>query len=173
MTRRRASVAGAAARLLVSLASMAACLPEIGYAQVATQAADTGTKADAERAIQAYLALWAHDGDINPASVERFYAPRAIYYGHAFSRAQILADKRAYIRRWPQRSYREIPGSLSARCNADRSLCRVRVVMAWSRVGAGHAGSVTGRARLTFDFVPSDGARKIARESARGLRGAG
>ena len=173
MTRRRASPSGAAARLLVPLALMLACLPGIGHAQVARQVADAGTKADAERAIQAYLALWAHDADINPTSVERFYAPRAVYYGHAFSRAQILADKRAYIRRWPQRSYREIPGSFSARCNADRSLCRVGVAMDWARGGAGHAGSVTGRARLTFDFVPSDGVRKIARESARLLHGAG
>ena len=126
---------------------------------------------DAEHAIQAYLALWAHDRDINPTSIERFYAPRAVYYGHAYSRAQILADKQAYIRRWPQRAYREIPGTLSAHCNADRSHCIVGVVMAWRRVGA--AGLSTGEARLTFDFVPSEGARKIARESARVLHGPG
>ena len=137
-----------------------------GHAEVA----DTGTRADAERAIQAYLALWSHDADVNAASIERFYPPQAIYYGHAYSRAEILADKRAYVRRWPQRSYREVPGTLSAHCNADRSLCAVGVIMEWRRVGAKVS---IGRARLGFDFVPSDGARKIARESARILHGPG
>ncbi len=130
--------------------------------------ADTSGQIDAERAIQAYLSLWAHDADINLTSIERFYAPTAIYYGHTYSRAEILADKRAYIRRWPQRSYRELPGTLSAHCNDDRSLCKVSVKMTWRRGGA--TGLSTGTARLSFDFVPSDGARKIARESARVLR---
>ncbi len=128
------------------------------------QEADDGTKADAERAIQAYLAIWSQNASVTRAEVQRFYAPRALYYGHPFSRAQILADKLAYIRRWPQRSYRELPGSLTTHCNADRSLCRVSVDMAWQRSGLTTA---SGRAHMTFDFVPAEGARKIARESAR------
>ena len=131
---------------------------------VRAQDADEGTKAGAERAIQAYFAMWAQDAGVTRATVERFYAPRALYYGHPFSRAQILADKLAYIRRWPQRSYREVPGSLTARCNADRSLCRVSVDMIWRRTGVRVS---SGEAHMTFDFVPTDGARKIARESAR------
>ncbi len=127
-------------------------------------AADDGTKADAERAIQAYFAMWSRDAGVTRDAVDRFYAPRALYYGHPFSRAQILADKLAYIRRWPQRSYVEVPGSLSARCNADRSLCTVSVDMAWRRTGTRIA---SGRAHIVFDFVPVDGGRKIARESAR------
>ena len=128
------------------------------------QGTDGGTEAEAEQAIQAYLAIWSRNAGVTRAAVERFYAPRALYYGHSFSRAQILADKLAYIRRWPQRSYRELPGSLTTHCNGDRSLCRVSVDMAWRRSGL---TTVSGRARMIFDFVPADGARKIARESAR------
>ncbi len=133
---------------------------------VQAQDADEGTKADAERAIQAYLAIWSRDASVTPAAVERFYAPRTLYYGHSFTRAQVLADKLAYIKRWPRRSYREVPGSLKARCNVDRSLCRVSVDMAWQRASVSTA---SGKAHMVFDFVPSDGARKIARESARFL----
>ena len=128
------------------------------------QDADGGTKAEAEQAIQAYLQIWSRNASVTPTAVERFYTPRALYYGHTLSRAQIFADKLAYIRRWPQRSYRELPGSLTTHCNGDRSLCRVSVNMAWQRSGL---TTVSGRAHMTFDFVPADGARKIARESAR------
>ena len=130
------------------------------------QIADPGSKAEAEHAVQGYLAMWSKNEAINDASVARFYAPRVIYYGKAFSRAQVLADKETYIRHWPVRDYREVPGSFTAHCNPDRSLCKVSADMTWRRVSTSKAVSV-GRARLTFDFVPVEGGRKIARESAR------
>jgi hypothetical protein len=130
------------------------------------QIADPGSKAEAEHAVQNYLAMWSSNAAINDASVSRFYAPRVVYYGKSFSRAQVLADKTTYVRRWPVREYREVPGSFVAHCNADRSLCKVSADMTWRRVNTSNAVSV-GRARLTFDFVPVEGGRKIARESAR------
>ena len=128
----------------------------------------SGTKADAERAVQGYLEIWSRNNGVTSANVERFYAPNVVYYGKVFSRRQVLADKQAYIRHWPVREYREAPGSFRARCDASRSLCRIQVVMVWRRAdGRGHF--VSGRARMSFDFVPADGARKIAREAAVNL----
>ncbi len=130
------------------------------------QVADDGTKADAEQAVQGYLAIWSSQKSFDPATVARFYAPRVIYYGKHFSRAQVLADKRAYVRQWPVRLYREVPGSFAATCDAGKTLCKVSADMTWHRVG--RTGKVSdGRARLTFDFVPVEGGRKIAREAAR------
>ena len=146
-------------RLLLVAATLAACVP--AYAQSGPVPGDEG-------AIQAYLALWSHNGDITAAAVSRFYAPDVVYYGKRLTRAQVLADKLRYIRAWPVRRYTEVPGSIQAHCNADRSVCRVSVVMSWRRVGRNAAVSV-GRARIAFDFVPADGGRKIARESAHDL----
>ena len=125
-----------------------------------------GTEAEAEAAVQGYLAVWSRNDAVTAATVDRFYAPQVVYYGKHLSREGVLADKRAYIKTWPERSYREVPGTFVASCNFDRSLCRVRVDMAWRRVSRAHAVS-TGRAHMRFDFVPADGARKIAREGAR------
>ena len=151
--------------ILTSVTLLLFVVPPLLVARPArAQDVDGGTKAEAEQAIQAYLVIWSQNADVTQAAVKRFYAPRALYYGHSLSRAQIFADKLAYIRRWPQRSYRELPGSLTTHCNGDRSLCRVSVDMAWQRSGV---RTVSGRAHMTFDFVPADGARKIARESAR------
>ena len=121
-----------------------------------------------EGAIQAYLAMWSHNADVTAAAVNRFYAPAVIYYGKRFSRAQVLADKLRYIQAWPVRHYSEVPGSIKASCNRDRSVCRVSVIMAWRRLG--HDAQVSsGRARIAFDFVPIEGGHKIAREAARNL----
>lgn len=146
--------------------AFAAALTVAAMPAAHAQIADPGSKAEAEHAVQGYLAMWSKNDAINDASVARFYAPRVIYYGKSFSRAQVLADKATYIRHWPVRDYREVPGSFTAHCNPDRSLCKVSADMTWRRVSASNAVSV-GRARLTFDFVPVEGGRKIARESAR------
>lgn len=121
-----------------------------------------------EGAIGAYLAMWSHNADVTAAAVERFYAPTVTYYGRRFTRAQVLADKLRYIKAWPVRHYAEVPGSIQARCNGDRSLCRVSAIMTWRRI-ARDARVSTGRARIGFDFVPVEGGRKIARETARPL----
>ncbi len=130
------------------------------------QVGDGASKADTERAIQAYLAIWSSAKSFDASTVERFYAPHVVYYGKSFTRAQVLGDKDAYTRQWPVRVYREVPGSFAASCDQARTLCRVSTNMAWHRVS--RTGRVSdGRARLTFDFVPVEGGRKIARESAR------
>ena len=129
------------------------------------QVAGGGSKAEAERAVQNYLALWSSNGNFSAAVVDRFYAPRVIYYGKSFARSQVLADKRAYARAWPVRDYHEVPGSFSAQCNPDRSVCKVRVLMSYRRVSRSNVAA-RGTARMMFEFVPADGRRKIARESA-------
>lgn len=131
--------------------------------------AQNGPEPGDEGAIQAYLAMWSHNADVTAAAVDRFYAPTVVYYGKRLNRAQVLADKLHYIRAWPVRHYSEAPGSIEASCNRDRSVCRVSVIMAWRRLG--HNAEVSsGRARLAFDFIPIEGAHKIAREAARNLK---
>ena len=128
--------------------------------------AQNGPEPGDEGAIQSYLAMWSHNADVTAAAVDRFYAPTVVYYGKRLNRAQVLADKLRYIKAWPVRHYSEVPGSIQASCNKDRSVCRVSVIMAWRRLG--HDAKVaTGRARIVFDFVPIEGGHKIAREAAR------
>jgi hypothetical protein len=126
------------------------------------------SKGDVERMVQSYLAVWSRDDAINAASVARFYAPRVVYYGKPMSRTGVLADKRAYIRRWPVRSYAEVPGSFAGTCRPDHSRCKATFEMRFRRVSRS-AHVAAGRARLTFDFVPTDGGLRIAQESARPL----
>ena len=104
------------------------------------QVGDGGTKADAERALQNYLAIWSSEKSFDATTVGRFYAPRVVYYGKNFSRAQVLGDKEAYARQWPVRLYREVPGSLAARCDAAKTLCKVSADMTWHRVSRARQG---------------------------------
>ncbi len=131
-----------------------------------------GTRADAEQQLQSYLAIWSDDARVTPETVSRYYAPIVSYYGRSFSRSQVFADKQAFIRSFPQRSYREIPGTFVGTCSGDRSHCRVTAEIAWRRTDR-HGDTTAGRSRMDFDFVPVEGGRKIARERALPLTPAG
>lgn len=131
----------------------------------AARGEDDGGRVFAENAMQAYLAMWSRDEDVNEKSVARFYAPHVVYYGKPMSRAQILADKLTYIRQWPTRAYSALPGTFTGKCEPGLDRCTITAVMTWRRVDRNERVS-TGRARLSLEFVPIDGTRKIARESA-------
>ncbi|MDO9442655.1 MAG: hypothetical protein Q7T73_17345 [Beijerinckiaceae bacterium] len=148
------------------LASLLAALALPAYAQSPFQAPITDEWA--QKQVQAYVDVWSTDAGVTAQSVETFYAPRAVYYGKSMSRAQILADKRRYVRAWPERRYRMVPGSVRVRCDAPREICRATGVMEWSRRSAS-GRRVVGASRMDFTLTRSSGG-KIVRESAVTLR---
>src|SRR4051794_31363940 len=118
----------------------------------------------AQRRLENYVHTWSTNAGINPGTVGNYYAVQAIYYGKPMSRSQILADKLRYISTWPERHYRIVPGTVSANCDGERTLCRVSGIMQWDRRSRSGARSV-GSARLSLTLSRDSGG-KIVRESA-------
>ncbi|MGQ0674122.1 MAG: hypothetical protein ACT4N2_14780 [Hyphomicrobium sp.] len=57
------------------------------------------------------------------------YAPEVSYYGKSRSREGVLADKFAWMERWPVRDYRVQEDSAEWQCNENARLCVVRVLI--------------------------------------------
>ena len=115
--------------------------------------------------MDAYLAIWARNDAIDPATVARLYARRVVYYGHPMSAAAVYRDKLAFATTWPVRRYAAVPGTVANDCgDAATMTCRVSAVMRWSRADrAGRGSSGTNTVRL--DLAREDGTLKIVRES--------
>ena len=131
---------------------------------LAQEASGPLTTEMAQQRLQAYVNTWSSNEEINPSSVDHYYADRVIYYGKPMSRQQILRDKLNYISVWPERHYRIVPGTVSAACDRGHTLCRVSGIMAWDRRSRTGRTSI-GSARLTLILSKGSGGR-IARESA-------
>ncbi|MDX7951112.1 hypothetical protein P7D22_07950 [Lichenihabitans sp. Uapishka_5] len=114
--------------------------------------------------ISSYFSIWDQDGNVTPDNVAKLYAPRLIYYGHAMTREALLNDKRAFIRRWPDRRYGVEPGSAAKSCDATQDHCRLSATLVWRTRGSGRERM--GRSRVTLDLARSDGFLKIVREGA-------
>ena len=57
------------------------------------------------------------------------YAPEVSYYGKKRTREGVLADKFAWMERWPVRDYRVQQDSAEWQCNENARLCIVRVLV--------------------------------------------
>jgi len=122
--------------------------------------------ADAERRLQDYVRVWEDDSLVGPRAMRAYYADHVVYYGKRMSREQVLADKRRFIRAFPQRAYAIAPGSLITRC--DGVQCVARATLLWRRVSRRGQES-SGASRLTLVFSQREEGR-IVRESAFNLR---
>lgn len=57
------------------------------------------------------------------------YAPEVSYYGKRRTREGVLADKFAWMERWPVRDYRVLEDTAEWQCNENARLCVVRVLV--------------------------------------------
>ena len=122
-----------------------------------------------DRHMDRYLAIWASDANVTPATVGRLYGDRVDYYGTPMSAVAVYRDKLAFIRRWPRRRYGALPGTVTNDCSERTMRCRVTAVLRWSRAdGAGRHGE-QGTNTVRLDLVRQGGELKIVRESGAPL----
>ena len=93
----------------------------------------------------AYLKLWSAPNRVALASASSFYGPTVRFHGRKRTLGSVLAEKRRFAERWPDRTYRYRPETTQVACEARGAQCIV-----WSM----------------FDFSASDPRR---RRRSRGI----
>ena len=112
-----------------------------------------------------YFSIWADNARITPAVVDNLYASRVVYYGKSMTTAEVYRDKLNFIRRWPDRRYQVVPGSVSKACDPAAETCRINAVLHWDKADPRTRQGSTGANTITLTLVRQDGTLKIARES--------
>ena len=118
----------------------------------------------------AYLSLWSEPNGVTVASASTFYAPVVTFHGRTRSLASILAEKRRFAERWPNRNYQHRPETAQVTCEDDRPVCTVRASFDFfaSRPGKGQQTSGLGEHELLVSF---EGERPvIVAENSRIIR---
>jgi hypothetical protein len=72
-----------------------------------------------------YLNRWSAPNSVTLASAASFYGPSVHFHGQTRSRASLIAEKRRFAERWPDRSYRYRPETTQISCEADGARCTV------------------------------------------------
>jgi len=111
-------------------------------------------------------ASWSEPNAETLRVLDQLYVDKVLYHGKLTPRPAVLLEKRRFAERWPQRSYKIRPHSVTASCNAASEMCRVQGVM--DRELANPVTNTKSHDVASFDFsiTRSGEALKIAAETS-------
>jgi hypothetical protein len=111
-------------------------------------------------------ARWSEPNAETLRALDELYVDKVFYHGKLTARQAILLEKRRFAERWPQRSYKVRPRSVTASCNAASEMCRVQGIM--DRELANPATNTKSRDVASFDYSVARSAEglKIAAETS-------
>lgn len=123
----------------------------------------------ASRATSLVLSLatrWSGPNADTLRSLDDLYVDKVFYHGKITPRQAVLAEKRRFAERWPQRTYKVRPHSVTVSCNATTEMCRVQGTM--DRELVNPATNTKSRDVTLFDYsvAGSGPALKIAAETS-------
>jgi hypothetical protein len=87
---------------------------------------------DAQNLVVKYLNLWSAPNRVTLSVASSFYGPTVLFHGRERTIGSVLAEKRRFTARWPQRNYRYRPGTTMVACESDGSSCTVWAIFDFS-----------------------------------------
>ena len=123
----------------------------------------------AQRLSEAYLDSVSSPGDGMAAAAPRFYGSTVRFHGRTMSIAALVAEKRRFARRWPERRY-EPQGEPRVSCNAATQSCLVRTVHDFTAASPGRGARSQGVGELILTVSFANGRPVIVEETSRVLR---
>ncbi|SFM58584.1 hypothetical protein [Methylobacterium pseudosasicola] len=113
-----------------------------------------------------YLATVSSTGDTMVGTAPHFYATRVRFYGHPITLAGLLAEKRSFVQRWPERRYE--PRAIQTAC--DSETCTIRTIVDFRTANPGRGAISTGAAELVLEVSFAGPRPVIVGETGRVLR---
>jgi hypothetical protein len=134
---------------------------------LAAPASDSAERAAAARALTArYLATVSGSDDTMIGAATRFYATRVRFYGRPVTTAGLVAEKRSFVQRWPERRYE--PRAMRAACDAET--CTIRTIVDFRTASPGRGAVSSGEAELVLEVGFAGTRPYILGETGRVLR---
>jgi hypothetical protein len=126
--------------------------------------------AAATRLTDRYLDSVSAPGDGMVAAAPRFYAERVRFHGRTLSLAALIAEKRRFVRRWPERRYEAQGGATRTACNAASATCIVHTTFDFRADNPVRGVRSQGVSELTLTISFAGERPLIVAESSRVLR---
>ncbi|KQP30753.1 hypothetical protein ASF49_12260 [Methylobacterium sp. Leaf104] len=124
----------------------------------------------ATRLTDRYLDSVSAPGDAMVAAAPRFYAERVRFHGRTLSLAALIAEKRRFVRRWPERRYEAQGGVTRTACNAASATCIVHTTFDFRADNPVRGVRSQGVSELTLTISFAGERPLIVAESSRVLR---
>lgn len=124
----------------------------------------------ATRLTERYLDTVSAPGDAMVSAAPRFYAERVRFHGRTVSLAALMAEKRRFVRRWPERHYATQGGTTRTACHAASATCVVRTTFDFRADNPARGVRSQGVSELTLTISFAGERPLIVAESSRVVR---
>jgi hypothetical protein len=125
---------------------------------------------DAQALAIDYLNLWSAPNRSALAAASSFYGPTMMFHGRERTLGSVLAEKRRFTERWPQRSYRYRPETTMVACESDGPRCTVWAIFDFSAASSNHDRRSEGIGEHELVVSLSGGKPVIVDETSRVLQ---
>ena len=150
-----------------------ACQGKVASVAPAAIAPPPGQAASLEGRARAFVEDYMRrtEGDTEQvlAFVRNSFGAEIRYYGKVVPNAQVVAEKRRYLTRWPQRRYQLKPDTMRVQCDEARSTCQMSGELDYDVRDPRAARTSSGAATYELRVVFTQGGPKVVEESGRTL----
>lgn len=115
--------------------------------------------------LNAFNRDWSLPNDLALPRIAAYYGPTISFYGMYLTYDEVIAEKEAFARRWPIRSYWVEEDSLHAICTS--SGCVVDSIITWSAASPERGAKASGRSTWTVVLDTSGGQLRIVGEDGK------
>jgi hypothetical protein len=130
---------------------------------------------DARDLAVSYLSHWSEPNRQALHATPAFYGSGVVFHGKPMSFGALLAEKRRFVQRWPDREYRYRPETMGVKCEPNSTSCTIRSTFdfdaANSRIGRRSRGVGTHELVVSFagsrPVIVSENSRVLGRGSGR------
>jgi hypothetical protein len=117
-----------------------------------------------------YLDLWNAPNRLALATASSFYGSTVTFHGRERTIGSVLAEKRRFAERWPQRTYHYRPETTMVACERDEARCTVWAVFDFSAASSGRGQRSLGIGEHELVVSLSGGKPVIVAEMSRVLQ---
>jgi hypothetical protein len=116
-----------------------------------------------------YLDLWSAPNRLTLTTASSFYGSTIKFHGRERTLDSVVAEKRRFAERWPQRTYRYRPETTMVACESDEARCTVWAIFDFSAAGPGRGRRALGIGEHELVVSLSSGRPVIVSETSRVL----
>lgn len=117
-----------------------------------------------------YLDLWSAPNRLTLAAASSFYGSTVTFHGRERTIGSVLAEKRRFTERWPERTYQYRPETTMVACEREGARCTVWAVFDFSAASSGRGQRSLGIGEHELVVSLSSGRPVIVSETSRVLQ---
>jgi hypothetical protein len=119
----------------------------------------------ARRLVASYFQAWSSSNATALEAMPAFYGPRVIFHGRSMSLRALMNEKRRFVRRWPDRTYRLRPDPVIVACEPSGRSCTVQSLFSFETSSPARSKRSEGTGMVEF-VVDLSGDRPIIASEA-------